>query len=211
MRGASGLLYPGVRIENASFPLTITASQAAIFSCLSEGDTPDELHLQYGKSDELADFFASHFNCSVHDADELPKGNFFDFKYKINNEIRSELEQLQANCLIEQSNFAVSCLLFGDESVVSGVNIEFDNWQIGLCAERVAVSKAISNGVKSFKSIHITAAKGDFISPCGACRQVLIEFLPYEQVNLYHPDGTVSSHIMASLLPGFFNGSSIQK
>jgi homotetrameric cytidine deaminase len=211
VRGKSGLLYPGVRIENASFPLTITASQAGIFSCLSENDEPAEIYFPEQFDDEHTNYFVDYFGITSFLNSEFPEGSFHQFDIGIPSNYRSSLLELHSKCRIEESKFAVSCILRASGQSISGVNIEFRNWQIGLCAERVAIAKAVSNGIQSFDEIHITASKGEFISPCGGCRQVLVEFMPYKRIFLYHPDGTESVHLAADLLPGFFNGDSIKK
>jgi homotetrameric cytidine deaminase len=211
VRGKTEQLYPGVRIENASFPLTITATQAGIFSCLSEGDSPTEIHYPDDSGDEHTKYFAELYHVPYLLNAAMPKGHFFAFSSEIPTEFRARLLNLHKNCLINESNFAVSCIIVSNKQSITGVNLEFTDWQKGLCAERVAISKAISNGIRNFDEIHITASKGEFISPCGACRQVLVEFMPYKRITLYHPDGTQSSHLTADLLPGFFNGNSIKK
>lgn len=211
VRGKSGVLYPGVRIENASFPLTITATQAGIFSCISEGDDPVELYHPDESGDEYTNFFSNQFKIPAVLNAPYPEGKLYEVSDKSDDDIRNKLKSLHSFCLINESHFAVSALIRSNDKQITGVNIEFEQWHIGLCAERVAIAKAISNGIQYMDEIHITASKGDFISPCGACRQVLVEFMPYKNVHLYHPDGTASTHVTANLLPGFFNGDTIKK
>ena len=75
------------------------------------------------------------------------------------------------------SNFPVgAALLFGDGSVVTGTNIENASYGLGLCAETVAVSKAMADGVRSgLVKVAVTGPGGEPITPCGRCRQVLNE------------------------------------
>lgn len=212
VRGKSGLLYPGVRIENASFPLTITASQSAIFSCASEGDTPVEILVPRNFNDERVEYLSKFYQISINKVDLIGEKLWFNpssEKFVPNFE---SLITLQKKAIANESDFYVSCFIETKQHIlISGVNIEFPDWQIGLCAERVALAKAISLGYQEFRSIHISASKGEFISPCGACRQVMVEHLPYEIIHLYHPDGSKSETTAAHLLPAFFNGSSIRK
>jgi homotetrameric cytidine deaminase len=211
-QSSSGKLYPGVRIENASFPLSITEYQSAVFGCLSEGDTPQVLYLPPDADAlDIPSHLVKALGLDVVRIDILPEAPNGTVLAQTPSDFRSTLSNLQANCRIEQSNFPVSCLLETESGAwISGVNIEFTDWQLGLCAERTAMAKAVSNGFKSFKSIHIHAPKGQFISPCGACRQVLVEHMPYQKIVLYHPDGTLSEHTPAELLPAFFSGESIK-
>jgi len=72
------------------------------------------------------------------------------------------------------SNFHVgAALLTEDGKVYSGCNIETSSYSLTICAERVAIFKAISEGERKFKALAVAGDTDDFISPCGACRQVI--------------------------------------
>ncbi|RPI75817.1 MAG: cytidine deaminase [Ignavibacteriales bacterium] len=72
------------------------------------------------------------------------------------------------------SNFHVgAAVLTEDEKIYSGGNIENSSYSLTICAERVAVFKAVSEGERNFKAIAIASDDKGFCSPCGACRQVL--------------------------------------
>ena len=75
------------------------------------------------------------------------------------------------------SNFAVGAALsFADGSVVTGTNIENASYGLALCAEAVAVSKAMADGVRGgLEAVAVTGPGIDPITPCGRCRQVLNE------------------------------------
>jgi cytidine deaminase len=75
------------------------------------------------------------------------------------------------------SNFPVgAALLFTDGSVVTGTNVENASYGLGLCAETVAVSKAMAAGVRGgLVTVAVTGPGVDPITPCGRCRQVLNE------------------------------------
>ncbi len=75
------------------------------------------------------------------------------------------------------SNFAVgSALRFADGSVVTGTNIENASYGLALCAETVAVSKAMADGVRGgLEAVAVTGTGDAPITPCGRCRQVLNE------------------------------------
>jgi cytidine deaminase len=78
------------------------------------------------------------------------------------------------NALPTYSNFHVgAALMTSDEFAYSGCNIESSSYSLTICAERTAVFKAISDGEREFKAIAIASDHPDFISPCGACRQVI--------------------------------------
>ncbi len=67
-----------------------------------------------------------------------------------------------------------AALLTSDGEIYTGVNVENAVYPLGLCAERVAVFKAVSEGHRRFEAIVVATENGG--TPCGACRQVLAEF-----------------------------------
>lgn len=75
------------------------------------------------------------------------------------------------------SNFAVGAALrFADGSVVTGTNIENASYGMALCAETVAVAKAMADGARGgLEALAVTGPGTDPITPCGRCRQVLYE------------------------------------
>ncbi|XP_026372948.1 cytidine deaminase isoform X2 [Ursus arctos] len=75
------------------------------------------------------------------------------------------------------SHFPVgAAILTRDGRIFSGCNIENICYPLGVCAERTAIQKAISEGHREFRAIAISSdLQDDFISPCGACRQVMRE------------------------------------
>ena len=75
------------------------------------------------------------------------------------------------------SKFPVgAALLFADGSMVTGTNIENASYGLGLCAETVAVSKAMADGVRGgLVKVAVTGPGDEPITPCGRCRQVLNE------------------------------------
>ncbi len=74
------------------------------------------------------------------------------------------------------SKFPVgAALLTATGKVYTGVNVENASFGLTICAERVAVGRAVSEGIKQFTAIACVAPAAD-LSPCGACRQVLAEF-----------------------------------
>ncbi|MGK7368924.1 MAG: cytidine deaminase [Candidatus Halalkalibacterium sp. M3_1C_030] len=209
VKSVSGNYYPGTRIENAAFPLTINAAQNALFACLSEKDRPKAIYVEDTKANDL-EFWRNEYNVWVYPIEELNEKPLKEIIFDLNEpEIATTLKNLLEQAVTVNSNFPVSALLKTNKGYISGVNIECSEWSLGLCAERVAIAKAISYGIRDFQSIYIHTRAGEYSSPCGACRQVIYEHLPHNPVHLFHADGTHSMHYSSDLLPHSFRSSSL--
>ena len=108
------------------------------------------------------------------------------------------------------SHYAVgAALLTASGRIYEGVNVENAAYPTGMCAERVAVFKAVSEGEREFVAIAIATANGG--SPCGACRQVLSEFGLETLVILANQAGEVVLETsLAELLPGAFRPTDLK-
>jgi cytidine deaminase len=88
-------------------------------------------------------------------------------------------EEYMSRAYAPYSNFPVgAAVLLEGGLVVGGCNIENASYGMSLCAERVAMSKAVSDGSRMPLAIAVSALRGIFCPPCGACRQFLSEFNP---------------------------------
>ena len=205
--GASGTAYPGVRIENISFPLSISSMHGAICSCLADGDTPTA-YVSQSSNHELESYWVEQYDLEwLEDIPESAK-MYDPLLADITNPERT-LEKLTDQAVIPHSDFPVAALLETADGFIPGVNVEFESWALGLCAERVALFRAVTHGYTQFNRLLITAPKGDFSSPCGACRQVLMEWMPRGSIKLHHGDGSHSTHKTADLLPFAFSSSNL--
>jgi len=85
------------------------------------------------------------------------------------------------------SKFTVgAALLCADGSVVTGTNIENRSFGLTTCAERNAVAVAVGSGKRDFRGIVVATPDAEYpVSPCGACRQVLSEFMAAEAVVVF--------------------------
>lgn len=97
-----------------------------------------------------------------------------------------------------------AALLCEDGEVFTGCNVENASFGLTLCAERVALSKAISMGQNSFRAIVIGTSLDDPMMPCGACRQVLHEFAPELEVIVQGSQGPRVRTRLSKLLPEAF-------
>lgn len=89
-------------------------------------------------------------------------------------------------------------------TVFTGCNVENASYGLTLCAERVAVTKAVSEGAAEFTVIAIASSTKEPLMPCGACRQTLHEFAPDLRVLVAGPRGAVSETTLVELLPRAF-------
>lgn len=94
-----------------------------------------------------------------------------------------------------------------DGRIVTGCNVENASYGLTICAERVAVFKAISEGVRpdQFAAVCVVADTADPTPPCGACRQILWEFCGDVPVVLATPDVVTRVLTMGALLPHPFD------
>ncbi len=105
------------------------------------------------------------------------------------------------------SGFKVGAALETTEGgVITGCNVENATYGLTLCAERVAVVKAISEGAVTFRRIVIVADTDAPTPPCGACRQILWEFAGDIEVVLANLTEVKATYRLADLLPLPFDG-----
>ena len=89
----------------------------------------------------------------------------------------------------------------------TGCNVENATYGLTLCAERVAVFKAVSEGAREFRRIAIAADTDSLTPPCGACRQILWEFCGDIDILLLNPRGKHESLHLKDLFPRAFDAS----
>ncbi|ABQ46110.1 cytidine deaminase [Thermotoga petrophila RKU-1] len=103
------------------------------------------------------------------------------------------------------SGFRVgAALLAKSGKIYTGVNVENSSYGLTICAERVAVFKAVSEGEREFVAIAIASDSSDKTAPCGACRQVLYEFSDDLDVIMADRDGNFEVMKLKDLLPRGF-------
>jgi cytidine deaminase len=112
-------------------------------------------------------------------------------------ELVARAEAAAARAYAPYSGYRVGAsLVTRDGRVFDGVNVESAAYPLGVCAERTAIAKAASEGVRpgEVEAIGITA------SPCGGCRQWLHEWR-FERVHFRHADGSIAEYAPGDLLP----------
>ena len=126
----------------------------------------------------------------------------------------NEAMGVRENSYSPYSNFKVGAsILCKNGKIYTGCNIENSAYSECICAERVALSKAISEGECEFLAISIVGGKNeitDFVYPCGACRQFLSELCsPQLEVVLFNGKDARTT-TLGDLLPSSFNKSDIK-
>lgn len=110
------------------------------------------------------------------------------------------------------SNFRVgAALLTEDEKIFTGCNVEISSYSLTICAERNAIFKAYSDGERKFKAIAISADTEDYISPCGACRQVISDLCGDIDVILINGKNEMKILRTQQLLPFAFTDKELNK
>lgn len=114
--------------------------------------------------------------------------------------IQSALQARQ-NAYAPYSHYAVgAAILTHDGKIFSGCNVENAAYPTGMCAERVALFKAVSEGARTFSAVVVATENGG--SPCGSCRQALVEFGLDWQVILVDNTGSIKQQsTLRELLP----------
>lgn len=109
------------------------------------------------------------------------------------------------------SNFRVGAALEDDSGrIFTGCNVENASYGLTICAERVAVFKAISEGARKFTRIVVATESGELTPPCGACRQILWELCGDIEIILANPQGKTETFHLKDLFPRPFNASSLR-
>jgi cytidine deaminase len=101
-----------------------------------------------------------------------------------------------------------AAVLADDGNVYTGCNIENAVYPLTICAERVAIAKAISEGAQRILAVAVATANGG--TPCGSCRQVMREFgVPTMPVFIARTDGSYRQRTLEELLPEGFSAADL--
>lgn len=94
--------------------------------------------------------------------------------------------------------------------IIAGCNIENASYGLTICAERVAIFKALADGHRHFRRVVVLTDTASPTPPCGACRQILWEFAGDIEVLLANRSGVQATHRMADLLPHAFGRENLR-
>ncbi len=118
--------------------------------------------------------------------------------------------KVRENAHAKFSNFKVGAALRAPSGkIYTGCNIENASYGLTLCAERVAIFKAVSEGERRFDAIAVVTDASALTPPCGACRQIIWEFCGDIPVVLTNLQGKTETFRMSQLFPKPFDSSNL--
>jgi cytidine deaminase len=118
----------------------------------------------------------------------------------------------QARAYAPYSKFHVGAAIQISGQVFEGANVENASYGLAICAERTAIFAAVASGARELEAVAVSTNSSPPSSPCGACRQVLLEFAPDPTkviVTAVNPAGEHRSWTLAELIPDGFNGKEL--
>ena len=128
----------------------------------------------------------------------------------MNPELVAKAAEAREQALAPYSGFKVGAALeTRDGRIYTGCNIENASYGLSICAERVALWKALSEGAREFRQMAIVSDADTLTSPCGACRQLLWEYCGDITVDLHSLKGLDARHQLSQLFPFPFDNRSL--
>ena len=122
--------------------------------------------------------------------------------------MKEKLEKLLNNSYAKYSKYRVACIcVMNNNQEICGVNVENASYGATICAERNAITTAISYGYKKgdFKEIHIMVDSDKIGTPCFMCRQVITEFMNDDTVVYLYSHNDMKTYTVKELCPHPFN------
>ncbi|MFW6134292.1 MAG: cytidine deaminase [Elusimicrobiota bacterium] len=118
-------------------------------------------------------------------------------------------KKYRENAYAPYSKFKVGAAVLGqNKKIYGGCNIENVSFSLTVCAERAAIFKAVSEGVKKIEKIAVVTSDINLSVPCGACIQVILEFAEKAKVYCCDNKGNYKEYEIKDLMP-FFNKKNI--
>lgn len=232
---ADGQWIPGVRVECASFPLTIPAVTAALTGAQatvglsqvvglvsSHALTAAELALfqeavgrPYRSPSDTVAFVSelgAHPTLTSHvDVSNIAIGLEESVHAPPERLLREARQLAIERARVPNSDFPVGCLVDTTEGfALPGVNVEFEEWTHGLCAERTGLALTLAYGLKP-RALYVSCVNAPGGTPCGACRQVIAELIPTGHIWLDMGTAPPKLTSASTLLPEAFVGASLRQ
>jgi cytidine deaminase len=125
---------------------------------------------------------------------------------EVDNELIATATAARLHSVAPFSNFLVGAALRTKEGkVFTGCNVESASYGLTVCAERVAIWKALSEGERDFTALVIVADTEQLTPPCGTCRQIIWEFSKHAKITLSNLRGQNEEVDIRELLPKAFD------
>ena len=129
----------------------------------------------------------------------------------MNRDLIAKATAARNAALASYSNFKVGAALeAANGQVFTGCNIENSSYGLTVCAERVALWKALSEGAREFRRIAVVTDSPVLTSPCGACRQLLWERCGDIEVQIHSLQGLEKEYKLSQLLPDPFDDHNLR-
>lgn len=227
---ADGTWVPGVRVESASYSLTLPALLNAYTTVVAAGCAHEVvafvLSRPFQRQENLYVEELPHGPFEAQAADAWirsagaedgalpaptdPLDPFVDATLGSEGDGVQHARYLTERAHVPSSNFPVGALLeLGDGRLVPGVNVEHPDWARILCAERNALGTARSYDAGTGSRLFLTCPKDPAGTPCGACRQLLAELAPETDLWMDRHDDAPEHAAASALLPGSFRGRAL--
>lgn len=128
----------------------------------------------------------------------------------VQRRLMSRARRARNQALAPYSRFPVGAALETVRGrIYTGCNVESSTYGLSICAERVALFKAVSEGERRFGRLAVAAAAERLVTPCGACRQVLWDVCGDIELLLMGPKGKCTTRRLQSLFPDPFDTSTL--
>lgn len=135
-----------------------------------------------------------------------------EINVKNDSELMDMAKEAMKSAYAPYSHFSVGAAVETDDGkVYCGCNIENSSYGATICAERTAISKAVSEGYRRITRIAICDSNNSFAWPCGICRQVMSEFAVEDFYVILEDNGKLSNFFLKELLPNSFSGKDMNK
>lgn len=135
-----------------------------------------------------------------------------EINVKNDSELMDMAKEAMKSAYAPYSHFSVGAAVETDDGeVYCGCNIENSSYGATICAERTAISKAVSEGYRRITRIAICDSNNSFAWPCGICRQVMSEFAVEDFYVILEDNGKLSNFLLKELLPNSFSGKDMNK
>ncbi|MBL7996023.1 cytidine deaminase [bacterium] len=127
-----------------------------------------------------------------------------------NEELIKEAIRARENAIATYSDFRVgSVVVTRSGKVFTGCNVENSTYGLTMCAERVAIFKALSEGEREFTKIAVAADTPQPCYPCGACRQIIWDFAPDAEIICANLHGQIEVFRAGDLIPHAFGANNL--